>query len=783
MFQKLQSRITFLYATLFAIILVLVAQAVVPTVTANALNATKAELSAARTVFDRIWTLKSRELQDNADVLAHDFGFRAAVATQDAVTIDSALENLRVRRGIDQAFLVMADGRVLGAGAGSLSEATTATLFKALNESDHAAGVLDINGHPFQTISAPINAPQLIGWLVFATKLDRPQLQTLERLSAIPLEARLLQSGPDGHWKDVDRADPREASAIDQFVRSAVSGAAGAPAILEAPSGKAVALISPVASLGDGEKTVLLLHYPVDRAMAPYLPLLVSLAALGLGCIVLMVLGSWALARSITRPIALLEDGVSQLGRGERAEVSVATQDELGRLAQNFNNMSAAIIDREHRITEMALHDVETGLPNRAALETRIEDLWQAQGATGVVVMAVAIDRIEVLRNAIGYEMVARLVGELGRRITGLRPDVSCARVSTGRLGLAMAVDSDDAAETFAAALLADLNGPLTLGDTTVDVVLTIGMAAAWNDDLFMASARLVEHANIAVDQAAAARARIAVFDAAAYGDPAQNLSLMSELNAARDNGELDLFYQPKYDLRSGCITGVEALCRWRHATRGPISPDLFIVMAEETGHIQPLTEWVLQRALSDQQALRAAGHDLQIAVNLSGHVLGDRTFAEAALAAIRAADAKLSFEITETAVIANPTEALAVVELFEQNNVPVSIDDYGSGLSSLAYLKQIRAQELKIDKAFVLAIDQNNRDRLLVKSTIDLAHGLGMKVVAEGVETAEAPSLLAGMGCDYAQGYHIARPMPARDLVTFLEQFDGQGDALKASA
>ena len=284
---------------------------------------------------------------------------------------------------------------------------------------------------------------------------------------------------------------------------------------------------------------------------------------------------------------------------------------------------------------------------------------------------------------------------------------------------------------------------------------------------------RVVEHANIAVDQAQAAHQRLTAFDEAAYGDPIRNLSLMSELAAARHNGELTLFYQPKLDMRSGRISGVEALCRWRHGTRGPISPDLFIVMAEETGNIEALTDWVLQTALQDQHQLRAAGIDLPIAVNLSGRMVGDRAFADRALRVIRGMEGRISFEITETAVIANPEDALAVVALFEESGVPVSIDDYGSGLSSLAYLKRIRAQELKIDKAFVLLIDENPRDRLLVKSTIDLAHGLGMKVVAEGVETAEAIALLAGMGCDYAQGYHIARPMPIEDVISFLDDFE----------
>ena len=386
--------------------------------------------------------------------------------------------------------------------------------------------------------------------------------------------------------------------------------------------------------------------------------------------------------------------------------------------------------------------------------------------------IALAINRLDVLRHAIGYQMLAELVGAVGDEIRRLQPGALCARVSTGRLALAVPVRSRAAARDVAETLLEGLAGRFEVGGAVVDVSLTVGLFTAAPDDAIIPDNRVVEHANIAIDQAQAAHQRLAAFDEQAYGDPARNLSLMSELAAARTNGELSLFYQPKHDLRTGQIAGLEALCRWRHATRGPISPDLFIVLAEETGNIEGLTEWVLERALVDQQALRAAGFDLPVSINLSGSMLGVRAFAERALNAIRFAGGKIIMEITETAVIANPEEGLRVLRMFEQAGVPISIDDYGSGLSSLAYLKRIQAQELKIDKAFVLLIDQSPRDRLLVKSTVDLAHGLGMRVVAEGVETAEALALLAAMGCDYAQGYHIARPMKLEDVLSYLQGF-----------
>jgi EAL domain-containing protein (putative c-di-GMP-specific phosphodiesterase class I) len=208
---------------------------------------------------------------------------------------------------------------------------------------------------------------------------------------------------------------------------------------------------------------------------------------------------------------------------------------------------------------------------------------------------------------------------------------------------------------------------------------------------------------------------------------------------------------------------------RWRHPTRGNIAPDIFVPMAEETGHIRALTEWVLERAIIDQKALKDAGHAIKLAVNISARLLSDTDFAKRAAALARQAAHQICFEITETAVIDNPVAALENIELFAASGVHLAIDDYGSGLSSLAYLKQLPAHELKIDKLFVQNITSSQRDALLVRSTIDLAHGLGMNVTAEGVETPAAFALLASMNCDLAQGFLISRPASLEELIALL--------------
>jgi EAL domain-containing protein (putative c-di-GMP-specific phosphodiesterase class I)/GGDEF domain-containing protein len=436
-------------------------------------------------------------------------------------------------------------------------------------------------------------------------------------------------------------------------------------------------------------------------------------------------------------------------------------------------SMSRTLIDterRERHMTYLTLHDPESGLPNRTALEQDIAAMLASDSSPILVVAALGIDRFTQLRGAIGYELFASLIGEVANRLAEQHPDSRIVRLSTAELGLAFRARHLQQACAQAAAFQSSLNAPLRLAENRIDVSLTVGLAIHGVGHERVAS--MVERANIALDQARASRLRIGVFDSGVYGDPAGNLSLMSEMLLAIDAGELAVAYQPKLDFRSRAVTGIEALVRWPNHHHGPLGPDIFVPMAEETGHIQALTEWVLVRAVADQAALRSAGHDITMSVNLSGRLLHERDFADKVLAIIGGAADRFCLEVTETAAMESPEIAMRSLGRYRAAGVSVAIDDYGSGLSSLAYLKNLPATELKIDKAFVLNIADSQRDSMLVRSTIDLGHSLGMQVTAEGVETETALSLLALMGCDAAQGYFIGRPMPLGELFEFLKRW-----------
>lgn len=244
---------------------------------------------------------------------------------------------------------------------------------------------------------------------------------------------------------------------------------------------------------------------------------------------------------------------------------------------------------------------------------------------------------------------------------------------------------------------------------------------------------------------------------------------LMRDLRAAIATDTLEVHYQPKMDARAGRIVSLEALVRWTHPTLGPISPARFIPLAERSGIIRGLTLRVLERACRDFAYFAAEGRDQPIFVNISAQLVSEGAFVDRVIAETRAANVRIGIEVTETSVLEDPVRALANLDRVAAAGIPIAIDDYGVGLSSLTYLRQMPASELKIDMSFIRDLSSSHRDPLIVRSTVDLAHGLGMKVTAEGVDKPEILALLRVMGCDYVQGYQIARPMDREACLAFL--------------
>jgi diguanylate cyclase len=398
--------------------------------------------------------------------------------------------------------------------------------------------------------------------------------------------------------------------------------------------------------------------------------------------------------------------------------------------------------------------------------------------ATGVVLhpglpawrllLLVEIGNFAALRRHLGRSRADFLIDDVAADAGRILPRARIMPIGRSTLEIAFEGALPTEAEHAIAALRQHFAMPINLDGEAYTIELLLAGAAMPSqepDDV-----RLAEAAETALAQARAER-RDVVRDLSRAEHAFDRLSLMRDLIGAIESGQVFLQYQPKVHLRRQQIVSVEALVRWQHPQRGLILPGDFIPLAEESGKIGALTLWTIRQAIVDQQALARGGHDIPVFVNISGQLLADPEFVDQVCTMVRGVSAKIGFEITETAVIRDPECAIRHLRMFAEIGVTLAIDDYGAGLSSLAYLKRLPASELKIDKMFVLELTSSNRDPLIVRSTIDLAHALDMEVTAEGVETPAAMALLSVMGCDMAQGFLISRPIAFGALRHFLDE------------
>jgi predicted signal transduction protein with EAL and GGDEF domain len=351
-----------------------------------------------------------------------------------------------------------------------------------------------------------------------------------------------------------------------------------------------------------------------------------------------------------------------------------------------------------------------------------------------------------------------------------LRQVDTIARLGGDEFAVILPGTDADSLPALVGDLLRRLQAPFMVEGQHVAVGASIGVSLA--PEHGNEADTLLRRADVAMYVAKRGGAGFAIYSADQDRNSPDRLSLIGELRRAVEDGELVLHYQPKIDLRTGALAGVEALVRWEHPIRGLLSPDQFVPIAEQAGLIEPLSLWVLRAALMQANAWRRIGLEVPVAVNLSMRSLHDEdlpdTIAEL-LTATRTPANLLVLEITESTLMADPTRTLAILERLRAMNVRVAIDDFGTGHSSLTYLKRLLVDELKIDRSFVKDIVTDATDRIIVRSTIDLAHGLGLRVVAEGVEDAITRALLADLGCDEAQGFHIGRPLRGHDLTHWL--------------
>ena len=434
-----------------------------------------------------------------------------------------------------------------------------------------------------------------------------------------------------------------------------------------------------------------------------------------------------------------------------------------------------------------ALHDALTDLPNRTLFWDRVEHalrLAQRQQSR-VAVLLMDLDRFKEVNDTLGHPSGDALLQEVGDRLRSvLRASDTVARLGGDEFGIAVGVNEQNDIIPVLERIREALEQPVVLEELVVGIEASIGVA--FYPDHGEAADTLLQHADAAMYAAKEENASYAVYEEGVHGYDPNRVTLVSELRRAIEERELVLHYQPKATLANGEVESVEALVRWQHPERGLVFPDQFITLAQQTALIKPLTMYVLEEAVEQGLAWQQEGISLTISVNLSPRNLLDTTFAThvATLLQERGFDPHLlELEITETAMLANPFRTKAVLEELGAMGIRLSIDDFGVGYSSLAYLKGLPVNEIKIDRSFVMKMTEDADDATIVRSTIDLGRNLGLAVVAEGVENEEIWNQLRALGCDIAQGYYLSRPVTADVLVDWLRERQAQSPAADRAA
>ncbi|WP_422848553.1 putative bifunctional diguanylate cyclase/phosphodiesterase [Acidovorax sp. M14] len=731
----------------------------------------RAQIARALDLDENIWRRlldqNAEQLRQGSALLAADYGFRSAVNSGDEETIQSVLENHGSRIGAAVTALLGTDLTLRAVSlTGSMDQfpATLQQVVPRLAQQPQGSQIAVMEGIPYQFVMVPMRAPVVIGWVLMGFRIDQSSADEMRQLLSV--HVALMVKAPGGAMTLPVSTLPADAQAL----LLASGGAAGE---LQTAEGTLLTRSSPLDSVG-GEVHSLLLR-SVDEVVAPYRQLQVLLAIITVAGVLLFAVGTGLVAQRLATPLRSLLAATQRLSRGEYDVPLEHTDrtDEIGNLARSFDHMRVDIGAQQTEIRRLAYWDRLTGLPNRERFRDAVVQAIAASASTPqpLAVLTLDLDRFKHVNDVLGYAFGDRLLQAVAERLSQQvrSPDDMVARLGGNEFAILLqradAADAHDVAQR----INQSFEQPLAFEDQTVDLSAGIGFAC-WPGDAGDADT-LLSRSEIAMYAAKRQLSGALQYDAAFDSSSAQTLSLLTELRHAVEHHELRLYLQPKVPLHGQPGLAAEALVRWQHPQRGLVPPMQFIPFAEQTGFVRHLTLWMFEevaRLLADP---RTQGLPLRVSVNLSTRDLLDPELSH------RLADilvrhgvpaSAFCLEITESAIMDDPQRAEAMLNRLSEQGFKLSIDDFGTGYSSLAYLKRLPVDELKIDKSFVMGMETGEDDAMIVRSTIDLAHNLGLTVVAEGVETAAIQDRLRALACDEAQGYHIARPLPVDDFLAW---------------
>jgi diguanylate cyclase (GGDEF)-like protein len=779
-FRKLHSRIIFTFSVLLFLVLLAVLYSVNAIISKSTNQDIQKNLDTGTQLFTFINQENSAGVTQTASILASDFAFREAIATEDKNTIISALHNHSARFRASAMFLFNTQNQLIADTVGLVQQQAQfpfLDLLAVAEEDGTATAIVLLDGQLYQMVVVPVLAPTPIGWLVSGFVIDDKFARNLKSLTGLEVSL-LARQQVNKQWAVRATTLPNDLSeSLPAAITGVVADTGKKTFKLQLGDNDYLARVPILASRPDGVMIVAVLQRSLQQALAPLRFLQKTLLVLSVLSFAFALVASTWIARSITNPIRKLGALAQRIEEGDYSQtVVVDSEDEIGQLASVINHMNVGIADRESKIVELANLDPLTKLPNRtlflnrlgqAILETNPKR-WQ------VAVMVMDLDRFREVNDILGHHVGDLLLQEVARRLQTIVTwnSDTVARLGGDEFAVLLMVNDVAGARVLANKLLKTFDQPILLEGQEIIINTSIGIAhfPEHGDDVNA----LMSNADIAMYAAKRSNAGYVVYDSSLSWQTQEHLSLMAELRHAVNNEELTVYYQPKLDLKTGLISHAEALIRWVHPVRGLLPPDNFIPFAERTGFIVIITQWVVENVIRQQQEWRKLGVMLNVSINISARDLLNPKLPEFFAKLMKTYNVPpqcLLLEITESSIMANPQGALNIMNELRDMGISLSVDDFGTGYSSLAYLKKLPVSELKIDRSFVMQMENDSDDVTIVRSTIDLAHNMELSVVAEGVENQVVYAMLTEMGCDFVQGYFVSPPVTAQNLLAVIEK------------
>lgn len=755
MITRFRTRLIIILAGLVAGAL-LVALAAVWVATENQLERSiERELSVSEKVFRELLDSRSTQLLQAAEVLTDDFGFKRAVSSKDRETIISALVNHGERIEAELMVLQTPDGK----------EIASSHAFDELRINPRAAGsnreLAVVEDELFQLVTVPVNAPNLIAWATLGFEVDSELAEELKSLANADISL-WLESSNDVLASSLSQ--PQVSSLSETLTQS--NGILDAWLLNNDFAGNEVIL-----NLDSGDAVHVVLTTSLSAATEEFTRLRWQIVLIAIAALVVAMLLAVIIARGVSRPLQQLSGAAKKLQQGDYSETNLSlNDDEFGKLADTFGSMRKAISEREQRISYQASHDHLTNLPNRRFFRKELEKLLHANNSGCLLLLN--IRQFRVLNDSVGQEIGDDILRQLSDRLR------QCCANST----LLARVGGDEFAILYSFEQLAfELNrsvnqleaflkSPFKVGDSDYRLAFNLGVVCFPEQGAEVDL--LIRRAQVSVQQAKLQQSFYVEYQQGLDEQHMRRLQIIESLKDAVKDEELHLVLQPKIQCQTGAVMGAEVLLRWQSAKLGFVGPDEFIPLAEQSGAITDLTDWVCRQSVELLRNWEQQGKTLKLSINLSTvDLLSDALplLFEQLIKGFPQLPQRLVLEVTESAVMQDPEKAIARLETLKRLGFSISIDDYGTGHSSLAQLRRLPVEELKVDRAFVQYLSEEAMDESIVRSTIQLAHELGLRVVAEGVEDEASWKVLQSLQCDELQGYYFSKPLAISDFKNYL--------------